>query len=335
MERLRVCVVGDGGWGTALSVHLTKRGHDVVTWGVDRSYVEQMRRTRQNPKFLPGVTLPDELQLSSSFEDCLTGKDLIVMAVPTQFMRSVLEKMRPHFDLRTPVLNVAKGIEVETGMRCSQIIEDVLGVDVEVATLSGPSHAEEVARGLPTTVVVASESASLATLVQMSFMTDRFRIYTSGDIIGVELGGALKNVIALAAGACDGLGFGDNAKAALLTRGIAEIARLGVAMGARAETFSGLSGIGDLITTSFSPYGRNRRVGEQIGRGKSLDDILAESEQVAEGVWTSRAALAWAQKLGVEMPITREIVRVLFEGKSPLEAVSELMLRDPKAEIQE
>jgi len=331
MEKQNICVVGNGGWGTALISLLADLGHNTILWGIDPDYMADMRRTRRSPVFLPGIEIPENLALSSSLEECLPGRDMIILAVPTQFMRSVLEKMRDSLPADAPIVNVAKGIEMKTGMRCSEVIGDTLGPR-DVASLSGPSHAEEVARRLPTTVVAASGNEALARRVQMTFMSERFRVYTSRDIIGVELGGALKNVIAVAAGACDGLKFGDNAKAALLTRGITEIARLGVAMGAKAATFFGLSGIGDLITTSYSPFGRNRRVGEQIGQGMTLDAILASSEQVAEGVWTSRAALAWAEKLNVDMPITREIVRVLFERRSPMQAVSELMLRNPKAE---
>jgi len=259
----------------------------------------------------------------------------VVAATPTLYLRSVCERIRPHLRPGQPVVNVAKGIEEGSNLLGSQVIAEVCGDDVPLAGLYGPSHAEEVARGLPTTVVATGRDHELAARVQRIFMGPTFRVYTNTDVVGVELGAALKNVIAIAAGICDGLGFGDNAKSALLTRGLAEMARLGVAMGARAETFAGLTGLGDLITTCVSPYGRNRAVGMRIARGETLEQVLASMDQVAEGVRTTRSACALADRYGVEMPISRAVHAVLFEGKDPLEAGKELMARAPRPEHDE
>ena len=327
-------MLGDGGWGTALALLLHKKGERVVLWGPFPEYVQTLRRKRENVKFLKGVPLPDDLAITSDVDEALDRATMMVAAIPTCYMRSVLVRVRPLYPPGLPVVTIAKGIEEGTMMRGSEIVADVLG-DVPLGMLFGPSHAEEVARGLPTTVVAASEDPPLAERVQRTFITERFRVYTSPDSIGVELGAALKNVIAIAGGICDGLGFGDNSKAALITRGLAEIARLGVALGARRETFSGLTGLGDLITTCVSPFGRNRHVGVEIARGRKLDNIIRDMEgQVAEGVLTTRAACALAENYGVEMPITREIYNVLFNGKDPRQAVSDLMMRDPKPEME-
>jgi len=333
MSATRVTVVGDGGWGTALALLLLRNGHAVRLWGAFPDYVEAVRRTRENTKFLPAVPLPDELDLASDLAQAAAGAEVLVAAVPTPYLRQVLRRLARCYVAGTPVVSVAKGIENRTLMRPSQIVADVLG-RVPVAALSGPSHAEEVARGLPATVAVASRNEAIARRAQRLFMTDRFRVYTNPDVIGVELGGSIKNVVAIAAGICDGLGLGDNAKAALLTRGLAEMTRLGVAMGARRETFAGLAGIGDLITTCMSPYGRNRSVGIQIGQGKKLKDILADMEQVAEGVRTTRSVRALARRHGVEMPITEEVHRVLFRGKDPVRGVRDLMRRAAKEETR-
>ena len=329
----KVTVIGDGGWGTALALVLAGEGQAVRLWGAFPDYVAEMGRRRENVKFLKGIPLPDELELCSDLEEAMAGADVLVAAVPTQFMRGVLTKLAACYPKGTPVVSVAKGIENRTLLRPTQIIADAVGRRVPLAALSGPSHAEEVARGLPTTVAVASRNAGLAKRIQQLFMTERFRVYTNTDVVGVELGGAVKNVIAIAAGICDGIGLGDNAKAALLTRGLAEMTRLGLALKARRETFAGLAGMGDLITTCMSPFGRNRSVGMQIGQGRSLKQILADMEQVAEGVRTTQSVRALARRHGVDVPITEQCYRVLFRGKNPLRAVSDLMQRGAKDEL--
>ena len=330
-RRERVTVVGDGGWGTALALLLVGKGYPVRLWGAFPDYVAEMRRRRENVKFLPGIPLPEALELCDDLPAAVEDATVAVAAVPAQFMRDVLGRLAGRCPRGVPIVSVAKGIENRTLLRPSQIVTDVLG-RVPVVALSGPSHAEEVARGLPTTVAVACRDADRARRIQNLFMTDRFRVYTNRDVVGVELGGAVKNVIAIAAGICDGLGLGDNAKAALLTRGLAEMMRLGTAMGARRDTFAGLAGMGDLVTTCMSPYGRNRAVGVQIGQGRSLRDILEGMEQVAEGVRTTRSVHALARQRGVEMPITAQCHRVLFRGKDPRRAVGDLMRRAAKDE---
>ncbi|MEW6357653.1 MAG: NAD(P)H-dependent glycerol-3-phosphate dehydrogenase [Planctomycetota bacterium] len=326
-----ITVLGDGGWGTALAILLTKKGNRVTLWGNFPDYVERLRTTRENEKFLPGIRLPKELTLTASIEDALRDVALAVAAVPVIYLRATMEKIAPRYPKAVPIVSVAKGIENESLLLASQVIAGVIG-GVPIATLLGPSHAEEVARGLPTSVVASSADMALAEVVQATFMTDRFRVYTNPDTLGAELGAALKNVIAIASGICDGLGFGDNAKAALITRGLAEIARLGVAMGADPRTFAGLTGLGDLITTCVSPYGRNHAVGQAIGKGKTLKQVLDGMEQVAEGIWTTKSACALARRRGVEMPIAEQVHEVLFRDKPPLQAVSDLMLRGAKAE---
>ena len=331
----RVAIIGCGGWGTALAVLLSTRGYNITVWGVEPAYVEKMQRTRLNPVYLPGLTIPASVALTSDMGQCVPESEIVIVATPTLYMRAVCERLAPHVRPEHLLVNVAKGIEEGTLLTGSQIIADVCGPDVGIAGLYGPSHAEEVARGMPATVVATSRRQELARQVQEAFMCATLRVYTNTDVVGVELGAALKNVIAIAAGVCDGLGFGDNAKSALMTRGLAEIKRLGVAMGARPATFAGLTGLGDLITTCISPYGRNRAVGMRIGRGEKLRDILADMQQVAEGVRTTRSACELATRHRVEMPITREVHAVLFEGKDPRTAVRDLMLRAPRAELDE
>ena len=330
----KILILGDGGWGTALAILLHEKGHNVTLWGHSPQYVEYLSKHRENIKYLPDIAIPNNLTITSDMSSALNGAEYIVAAVPTPFLRLVIKDLKEYYTPGIPIICVAKGIENDTLLCGSQIIRDVLGKQ-PIAVLFGPSHAEEVARKLPTTVVASSQDLSLAKQVQDIFITNRFRVYTNPDTIGVELGAALKNVIAIAAGICDGLGFGDNSKAALITRGLAEITRLGVAMGAKKSTFSGLTGLGDLITTCVSPYGRNRFVGEQIGKGKKLNEILAQMEQVAEGVLTTKSVCALADKYKVEMPITREVYKTLFEDKSPLQAVSDLMMRAPRSEVEE
>ncbi len=325
---MNIAIIGAGGWGTALSVLLHSKGHRVRLWAYVPAHVTEMLAQHENVPFLPGVPLPPELEISNDMAGVVQGAELVVMAVPSHTMRQSCQKL-PR--LTVPLLSVSKGIENETGKRMTEVIAEIQA-GVPVAALSGPSHAEEVARGTPSAVVASSLYPELACLVQRTFMTERFRIYTGDDLVGVELGGSLKNVIAIAAGITDGLGFGDNAKAALVTRGQAEMSRLGVALGARQETFFGLSGIGDLMVTCFSKWSRNRGVGERLGRGETLGQILGSMEMVAEGVRTAKSAVALAQQTSVEMPITREVFAVLYQGKSPRQAMRDLMTREAKPE---
>jgi len=327
-----VAIIGCGGWGTALAVLLDRNGHRVTLWGVEPDYVEEMRRTRRNPRYLPDIEIPESVRLTADVAACVPESDMVVAATPTVYLRGVCERMAPHLAEGQLVVNVAKGIEEGTLLPGSQLISDACGDVPRVAGLYGPSHAEEVARGLPASVVATSADAAVARRVQRAFMCPTFRVYTNTDVLGVELGAALKNIIAIAAGICDGLGFGDNAKSALLTRGLAEITRLGAAMGARPETFAGLTGLGDLITTCISPFGRNRTVGMRLAGGEALDRIVSSMDQVAEGVRTTRSACALADRHGVEMPITRAVYAVLFEDVRPRDAGMKLMQRAPKPE---
>lgn len=326
-----IAIIGDGGWGTTLAILLSHKGFRATMWSAFPNYAAIMQERKENVKFLPGIKLPDQIQITSSIDDALTGKKMVILAVPSQFLRSVLTRLKMS-DLSDKVfVSVTKGIENGTLKRMSEVLFEVLG-EHPFAVLSGPTIALEVANGVPTTAVASSTDISLAREVQDVFMTDRFRVYANADVIGVELGGSLKNTIAIAAGASDALGFGTNAKAALLTRGLVEMVRLGRAMGARAETFYGLSGLGDLTTTCISPYSRNRWLGEEIGRGKKLKEILKETEMVVEGVATTKSANELAKKYKVEMPITAEIYRVLYENKDAKRAVHDLMTRSPKTE---
>ena len=331
---MKISVLSDGGWGTTLAMVLVDNGHSVTLWGPFPEYVEEMRRTRRNEKFLKGVTLPDALALESDLARACDGVEIVVLAAPSQFMRGTLERLRA---VPRPAdliyVNVAKGIEVDSCKRMSEIVAEVLG-DVRYAILSGPSHAEEVSRKVPTVVMTASRDAAAARSVQQAFMNQYLRVYTSDDVVGAELGGSLKNVLALAAGILDGMGMGDNTKAALMTRGIVEMARLGEALGGRAETFSGLSGIGDLIVTCTSRHSRNRHVGEELGRGRKLAEIQRDMGMVvAEGVKTASSAHQLARKAGVDTPIVDEVHAVLYADKDPRTAIRDLMQRDPKSEL--
>ena len=329
---MKVTVFGDGAWGTALAMNLVYNGHETSLWGAFPDYLEEMKIRRENFKFLPGVTLPDKLQLVSDLPEAVASSELIVLATPTQFLRGVLQKMKPYFNPGIPVVNVAKGIEKNSWLRIGEIINSELG-DVKLVELSGPSHAEEVSRGVPTAVVAASHDIQVAELVQKIFMNDRFRVYTSSDVVGVELGGALKNVMAIAAGIIDGRKLGDNPKAALMTRGVLEMGRLGEALGGSSATFNGLSGIGDLIVTCTSGHSRNRHVGEALGRGMKLDDILAEMGMVvAEGVPTTLGAYTLARRVQADTPVIDEIYAVLYEDRPVQQAISNLMNRSAKAE---
>lgn len=330
----RVGILGAGSWGTALSLMLYKNGHDVTVWSIDKREVEMLQNEREHKSKLPGVKLPEDMVFTNNLEEGMREKDFLVLAVPSIFTRSTARSMKPYIKQGQIVVNVAKGIEEDTLMTLSEQIEEELP-EADVAVLSGPSHAEEVGRGLPTTCVVGAKSKETAEYLQAAFMNDFFRVYISPDILGIEIGGALKNVIALAAGIADGLGYGDNTKAALITRGIAEITRLGVKMGGKAESFSGLTGIGDLIVTCASMHSRNRRAGILIGQGKTMQEAMDEVQMVVEGVYSAKAGLALAKKYNESMPIIEQINLVLFEDKSPAEAVYELMHRDGRRENSE
>jgi glycerol-3-phosphate dehydrogenase (NAD(P)+) len=329
----RVTILGAGGMGTALALLFHKAVADVRLWSRDPTHAREFARRRVNERHLPGITVPDAVVITPMAAEAAEGADLIVAAVPTSFLRATLSDLADDLPSGAPVLSVVKGIENGTFARPSQIIEETLG-ERPIAVLSGPSHAEELARGLPASVVVSGPFELLNERVRTVLSHEAFRVYTSTDALGVELAGALKNILGIAAGICDGLALGDNAKAALLTRGLVEIARLGVRLGARLETFYGLAGAGDVITTCYSPYGRNRSVGERIGKGATLEQVLAEMINVAEGVPTARSARDLAAQLGVEMPITFALCQVLFERKPPRDAVVELMVRLPKDETQ-
>jgi len=328
----RIAILGAGGMGTALALLFSKAVADVRLWSRDPEHAEQFARTRVNHRHLPGISVPDSVRITAGGAEAAAGADLIVAAVPTPYLRGTLAGLAPDLPAGIPVLSVVKGIEYGSFARPSQIIQETLGLR-PVAVLSGPSHAEELARGLPASVVVSGPFEPLIGQVRAVLSHEAFRVYTSTDALGVELAGALKNILGIAAGICDGLAFGDNAKAALLTRGLVEIARLGVHLGARLETFYGLAGVGDVVTTCYSPYGRNRSVGERIGRGETIEHVLAEMVDVAEGVPTTRSVHSQAARQGVEMPITSELYQILFEGKPPRTAVVDLMVRDPKAEF--
>lgn len=328
----KVTILGSGAMGTACSILLAEHaGQEVAIWARSSDRAKELNESRENKRLLPGVPIPPQIQITADIKEAVEGAEYLVAAIPCQFLRQTLSGLAPQLQRNRPVISVVKGIEIDTFQRPSEVIGETLGSRAVVA-LSGPSHAEEIARRLPASVVAASGDIALARTVQELFSTDRFRVYTNPDLIGVELAGALKNVIAIAAGICDGLGFGDNAKSALMTRGTVEISRFGEAFGAEASTFAGLAGIGDLITTCISPYGRNRMVGERLGKGEKLKEILATMTAVAEGVSTTKAVYDLAERKGIEMPITTEVYQVLFEEKSPLEATTDLMLRPPKEE---
>ena len=327
----KISVLGSGSWGLALALLLHNNGHEVLLWSARPENARKLREKRENPDRLPGVRLPDEIDVLTDLERALKDVDVTVLAVASPYIRSTAHKMAPFVCKDQKIVNVAKGIEEKTLKTLSEVIKEEIPQG-NVAVLSGPSHAEEVGRGLPTTCVISAHTQETAEYLQSIFMSPVFRVYTTPDILGVELGGALKNVIALAAGTADGLGYGDNTKAALITRGITEIGRLGKKMGAQMETFYGLSGIGDLIVTCASKHSRNRKAGYLIGQGYTMEEAMKEVQMVVEGVYSARAARELAEKYEVEMPIITEVNRVLFEGKSAAEAVMDLMLRDKKVE---
>lgn len=326
-----VGVMGAGSWGTALALLLHSNGHQVTVWSINEEEVEMLSKEREHKSKLPGVKIPEDMVFTSDMETAIKEKDFLVLAVPSAFTRGTARNMKPFVKEGQIIVDVAKGIEEDTLMTLSQQIEEEIP-QANVAVLSGPSHAEEVGRGLPTAVVIGAKTEETARYLQEMFMNHVFRVYISPDMLGMELGGALKNVIALAAGIADGMGYGDNTKAALITRGIAEIARLGVKMGGAIESFTGLTGIGDLIVTCASVHSRNRKAGYLMGQGKTMEEAMAEVKMVVEGVYSAKAAAKLGKKYGVALPIVDKVNEVLFEGKDPKEAVDELMLRDSKAE---
>jgi glycerol-3-phosphate dehydrogenase (NAD(P)+) len=328
---MRVALVGMGSWGTAVGVHLAREGHTVLGWARGEGRRQLLKTQRENQKYLPGCRFPDLLQVEDRVRDAVEMADAVVLAVPSHALREVSEDLAPLVGHRI-VVNLAKGLEEGTRARMLEILFDTLGPDARVASLVGPSHAEEVVLGFPTAVVVTSEKSSTSEAVQDLFTGDRFRVYTNPDRVGVELAVALKNVMALAAGISGGLGFGDNTLGTLITRGLSEMTRLGTTLGGKAETFFGLAGVGDLVTTCASRHSRNRRVGEALARGESLEEILGKLGMVAEGVRTTAAAHDLARAKGVEMPIVNRVHAVLFEGQAPEEAIRELMGREPTSE---
>ena len=327
----RIGVLGGGTWGIALSVLLSQNGHEVTVWSAVEKEIQMLRDTHEH-KMLPGVKIPEDITFTMDDAEVVKGKSILVMAVASSYTRKVADSISSLVAQNQIIVNVAKGIEESTMMTLTQVIEEEIP-QADIAVLSGPSHAEEVGRGLPTSVVVGAKTRETAEYIQNVFMSPVFRVYTSPDVLGIELGSSLKNVVALAAGIADGLGYGDNAKAALITRGITEISRLGTAMGGKAETFSGLTGIGDLIVTCASMHSRNRRAGILIGQGKTYKEAMEEVQQVVEGVYSAKAAMKLAKKYNVQLPIIEQVNKVLFEDKNPAQAVKELMLRDKKSEL--
>ncbi len=331
----KISVIGSGGWGIALAILLHENGHNLTIWSFDKKEVEELKETRQNKAKLPNILIPNDIEVTNDLKEAVSNKDILVLAVPSKAIRSVSKSLKDIIKDNQIIVNVAKGLEEDTLKTMTDIIEEELKEkNPQVAVLSGPSHAEEVGKGIPTTCVVSAHNKELTLYLQNIFMNPSFRVYTSPDMIGVEIGGALKNVIALAAGIADGLNYGDNTKAALITRGIKEISTLGVAMGGEQSTFYGLTGLGDLIVTCASMHSRNRRAGILLGQGKTLDEAIKEVNMVVEGVYSAKSALMAAKKYNVEIPIIEQVNAVLFENKNAAEAVNELMIRDKKLEIQ-
>lgn len=335
---MKISVLGAGSWGTTLAIHLSKNGHNVNLWERDRERLELLKQDRESKLFLPGISFPDELNITDNIELSISNAEMIVFAVPSQYMRQTAGLIKNNWNKENmsilPLVTVAKGFEIDTHKLMSRVLIEELDDNAadNVCVLSGPSHAEEVSRGIPTALVAASSSVSVSEQVQKTFFSTSLRVYVSSDAIGTELGGALKNIIAIAAGIVDGAGFGDNTKAALMTRGLVEITRLGVTMGAADDTFIGLAGLGDLIVTCLSKHSRNRYVGEEIGKGKPLEQVIAKMTMTAEGVNTTKVIKRLSKEKGVEMPISDQVYEVLFEGKNPHKAVEDLMMRDPKSE---
>ncbi|PIW69816.1 MAG: NAD(P)H-dependent glycerol-3-phosphate dehydrogenase [Ignavibacteriales bacterium CG12_big_fil_rev_8_21_14_0_65_30_8] len=331
---MRISVLGAGGWGTTLAILLHYNRHSVTLWEYKNDYAKFLDKKRENKTYLPGISIPKEMIITHNLNNAATDKNIIVLAVPSQFLRSVIKKIDKSLLKNSILVSVSKGIENNTLLTMSQMVLNVIPTlsENQIGVLSGPSHAEEVSRRIPTTVVTASKDFDTSKTIQSAFITSYFRTYSSTDVLGVELGGAFKNVIAIGAGIIDGLKFGDNTKAAIMTRGVAEISRLGISMGAQPETFAGLSGMGDLIVTCMSKHSRNRFVGEQIGKGKKLKQVLKEMTMVAEGVMTSKSAAQLAKKMKVDTPITNEVYNILFKNKDPLKATTDLMTREMRME---
>lgn len=335
-NKVHITVLGAGSWGTTLAVLLDEKGYDVVLWEYFREMAENLRRQRENRRFLPGIPIPESISITSDIDDSLDGATHVVFVTPSHTVRQVAKSVcgSPSFDGGMIIINASKGLEEKTLCRMSEVLKEELPQpEGSIVGLLGPSHAEEVSRRMPTSIVVAGPDQAVLNEIQNIFMTEYFRVYTNTDIVGVELGVSLKNTIAIAAGICDGLGFGDNTKAALITRGLAETKRLSCKMGAREETLSGLAGVGDLIVTCMSRHSRNRHVGEQIGKGKKLREVLKEMIMVAEGVKTTKAAVKLASKLKVELPIAEQVYKVLFHNKNPRRAIHDLMIRKAKKEM--
>ncbi len=330
----RVVVVGDGGWGSAMSIHLARKGLEVGLWSHEPEYARHMREHRTNPRFLPGHPLPPSVEVSADFAELLPGAEILVSAVPTEFLRAVWTRHAPLLPAGLPVVSLTKGLEQGTGLRPTQVLREITGAR-PMAVMSGPNIAWEIAKGWPAATVAAGDDAALVAAIRERFSSVSFRVYSNSDAVGVELGGALKNVIAVAAGICDGMGLGHNAKAALLSRGVIEIARLGAALGGERRTFFGLSGLGDLMTTCYSPTSRNRTFGERIGRGERAQDVLASTAQIAEGVKSAAPVHELSAERGLSLPISEEVYRVLYEGKEPRETVETLMLRGRKDERED
>ncbi len=333
----KIAIIGGGSWGTALAISLARKDYRVQLRLREENsrLLKQINEERSNEDYLPGIELPEGVEATTSYQEAITDSRLLIFAVPSHALRQTVRDIEGLLAPQLPLLNAAKGLEEGTLLRMSEVMLEELGPDFldQIAVLSGPTHAEEVARSIPSSAVISSSSQELAESIQGVMISDNFRLYTNPDLVGVELGGAIKNIIAIAAGIIDGLQYGDNTIAALITRGLAEIARLGKAMGANPMTLSGLAGMGDLVVTCTSKHSRNRSLGYKIGRGRTLQQALQEMEQVAEGVRTARAALAFSRELRVEMPITREVNKVLFENKEPSLAVKDLMQRGPKEEL--
>ena len=329
---MKVCVLGDGGWGTALAMVLNNNGHHVNVWGPDEKNIGIIKKNNENINYLPGVKLPISIEWNSNMNEVINDVELIVIAVPSKYYRNTVIKLSTILDYKVYILSATKGIDEQTHETMSEISQSIL--NQSVAVISGPSHAEEVARGIPSAVTIAANKEYLAEEVQNILINDYFRIYTSSDVKGVELGGALKNIIAIAAGISDGLGYGDNTKAALITRGLAEIIRLGVSLGADIKTFSGLSGLGDLMVTCMSKHSRNRGVGERIGQGESLENIMNDMKMVAEGVWNCKAVKSIADKSNIKIPIIEQTYSILYDNVSPKIAMESLMKRLPISEVE-
>ena len=328
---MKIAVIGDGGWGTANALLLVGYGHDVTVWGAFPDYIEEQRRTRRNDKFLKGVVLPDALKLTADREEAVKGAEIVVLAPPSKFFASVMEGFRGLITDDQLVVSLTKGLCESSNKRMTELAKEILGIKSVVA-LAGPTHAEEVSRGIPTTIVAACEDEEEAKKVQRVWSGPKFRVYTSPDPVGVEIGGAVKNVIAIAVGCSDGMGFGDNTRAALITRGLAEMKRFVLAYGGKPETLSGLAGIGDLIVTCTSVHSRNHSVGERLGKGERIEDILASMQMVAEGVWNSKVIHEFASSLGVEMPICDLVYSLCYEGYDAKKAVEAMMTRELKSE---